>query len=98
VPAAVLAGGRTADREPSPPCKAGSAEGRFGEHLNEATITRLGSILECGNMCSHLDCRAANWCRSNALDTLVTASNNLAEELLKRARKTSGKITPSSPR
>jgi hypothetical protein len=30
-----------------------------GEHLNEATITRLGSILECGNMSSHLDCRAA---------------------------------------
>jgi len=40
-------------------CKAGSAEGRVGEHLNEATITRLGSILECGNMSSHLDCRAA---------------------------------------
>ena len=30
-----------------------------GEHLNEATITRLGSILECGNTSSHLDCRAA---------------------------------------
>src|SRR5215468_8959814 len=28
------------------------------EHLNEATITRLGSILECGNMLSHPDCRA----------------------------------------
>jgi hypothetical protein len=28
--------------------------------LNEATITRLGSILECGNMRSHLDCRAAH--------------------------------------
>ena len=39
---------------PSPPCKAGSAEGRFGEHLNEATITRLGSILECGNMSPQL--------------------------------------------
>ena len=58
-PAAVLAGGRTAGSRPSLPCKAGSAEGRVGEHLNEATITRLGSILECGNMCSHLDCRAA---------------------------------------
>jgi hypothetical protein len=42
-----------------PPCKAGSAEGMVGEHLNEATITRLGSILECGNMSSHVDCRAA---------------------------------------
>jgi len=41
-------------------CKAGSAEGMVGEHLNEATITRLGSILECGNMSSHLDCRAAS--------------------------------------
>jgi hypothetical protein len=29
-----------------------------GEHLNEATISRLGSILECGNMLSHPDCRA----------------------------------------
>jgi hypothetical protein len=48
-PAAVLAGGRTAGSRPSLPCKAGSAEGRVGEHLNEATITRLGSILECGN-------------------------------------------------
>jgi hypothetical protein len=37
----------------------GSAEGRVGEHLNEATITQLGSILECGNTSSHLDCRAA---------------------------------------
>jgi hypothetical protein len=58
-PAAVLAGGRTAGSRPSPPCKVGSAEGRIEEHLNEATITRLGSILECGNMSSHLDCRAA---------------------------------------
>ena len=56
-PAAVLAGGRTAGSRPSPPCKVSSAEGRVEEHLNEATITRLGSILECGNM-DHLgDCR-----------------------------------------
>ena len=41
-------------------CKAGSAEARVGEHLNEATITRLGSILECGNMLSHPDCRATH--------------------------------------
>ena len=49
-PAAVLAGGRTAGSRPALSCKAGSAEGMVGEHLNEATITRLGSILECGNM------------------------------------------------
>jgi hypothetical protein len=35
-----------------------------GEHLNEATITRLGSILECGNMLSHPDCRATIRCGS----------------------------------
>jgi hypothetical protein len=28
-----------------------------GEHLNEATITRLGSILECGNMTGQVNCR-----------------------------------------
>jgi len=28
-----------------------------GEHLNEATITRLGSILECGNMPGQANCR-----------------------------------------
>ena len=36
----------------------GSAEGRVGEHLNEATITRLGSILECGNMTGQANCRS----------------------------------------
>ena len=29
----------------------------LGEHLNEATITRLGSILECGNMTGQASCR-----------------------------------------
>jgi hypothetical protein len=38
----------------------GSAEGRVGEHLHEATITPLGSILECGNMPTHADCRATS--------------------------------------
>ena len=41
-PAAVSQAGRTARSRPSPPCKAGSAEGMVGEHLNEATTTRLG--------------------------------------------------------
>jgi hypothetical protein len=36
----------------------GSAEGMVGEHLNEATITRLGSILECGNVTGHRNCRS----------------------------------------
>jgi hypothetical protein len=40
------------------PCNAGSAEGLVGEHLNEATITRLWSSPECGNTLSHRDCRA----------------------------------------
>src|SRR5215469_15141176 len=51
--------GRTAGSRPSLPCKPGSAEGRVGEHLNEATITRLGSILECGNMDGNGVCRCA---------------------------------------
>ena len=38
----------------------GSAEGMVGEHLNEATITRLGSILECGNMIGHRNCRSTD--------------------------------------
>jgi putative ABC transport system substrate-binding protein len=41
-----------------------------GEHLNEATITRLGSILECGNMRSHPDCRATIMVQQRA-DALV---------------------------
>jgi hypothetical protein len=32
---------------------------KVGEHLNEATTNRLGSIPESGNTRSHLDCRAA---------------------------------------
>ena len=47
-------------------CKAGSAEGMVGEHLNEATITRLGSILECGNMTGQANCRHTEQ-RSNGL-------------------------------
>src|SRR5215470_19000004 len=35
----------------------GSAEGRVGEHLNDATITWLGSILECGNITGQANCR-----------------------------------------
>jgi hypothetical protein len=53
--AAVLAGGRTAGSRPSLAASRGSAEGMVGEHLNEATINRLGSIPECGNMASHPD-------------------------------------------
>jgi len=61
-PAAVLAGGRTAGSRPSLPCRAGSAEGMVGEHLNEATITELGSILECGNMTGQANCRHTEGC------------------------------------
>ena len=39
-------------------CKRGLAERMVGEHLNEATIARLGSILECGNMTGHRNCRS----------------------------------------
>jgi hypothetical protein len=38
------------------PARRGSAEGMIGEHLNEATIPQLGSILECCNMHLHRDC------------------------------------------
>jgi hypothetical protein len=31
----------------------------FCKHLNEATISPLGSIRECGNTAFHLDCRVA---------------------------------------
>jgi hypothetical protein len=40
------------------PCKAGLGRREpVGEHLNEATITWLGSIPECGNTTGQANCR-----------------------------------------
>ena len=49
--------------EAVPTLQGGLGRRMVGEHLNEATISRLGSILECGNMRSHLDCRNELDCR-----------------------------------
>jgi hypothetical protein len=38
--------------EAVPTLQGGLGRRMVGEHLNEATISRLGSILECGNMTS----------------------------------------------
>ena len=72
----------------------GLPEGRVGEHLNEATTDRLGSIPECGNTLSHPDCRATctkqvGLCR-RAHDQ-VTA----AEQRLEQARR--AVVTASDP-
>ena len=56
--AAVLAGGRTAGSRSSPLQGGARQKEGLGEHLNEATITRLRSILECGNMTGHRNRRS----------------------------------------
>ena len=45
--------------EAVPTLQGGLGRRMVGEHLNEAPISRLGSILECGNMTFHPDCRVA---------------------------------------